>query len=76
MVSALTQFNSIQLNSIQFNAIHPFGRELEEKLSRNGTGVDAVAAEIKDSGKSSGNMQWLLVGVWVVFYFFMNNGGS
>lgn len=52
------------------------GRELEEKLSRNGTGVDAVAAEIKDSGKSNGNMQWLLVGVWVVFYFFMNNGGS
>ncbi|CAM9746289.1 unnamed protein product [Pylaiella littoralis] len=51
-------------------------RELEEKLTRNGTGVDAVAAEIKDSGKSSGNMQWLLVGVWVVFYFFLNNGGS
>ncbi|CAM9862300.1 unnamed protein product [Ectocarpus sp. 6 AP-2014] len=51
-------------------------RELEEKLTRNGTGVDAVAAEIKDSGKSSGNMQWLLVGVWVVFYFFVNNGGS
>lgn len=45
-------------------------------MSRNGTGVDAVAAEIKDSGKSNGNMQWLLVGVWVVFYFFMNNGGS
>lgn len=51
-------------------------RELEEKLSRSGTGVDAVAAEIKDTGKSSGNMQWLLVGVWVVFYFFLNNNGS
>lgn len=51
-------------------------RELEEKLTRNGTGVDAVAAEIKDSGKSSGNMQWLLVGIWIVFYFFVNNGGS
>eukprot|EP00904_Undaria_pinnatifida_P007847 jgi/Undpi1/4192/HiC_scaffold_16.g07559.m1 len=51
-------------------------RELEEKLSRTGTGVDAVAAEIKDTGKSSGNMQWLLVGVWVVFYFFLNNNGS
>ncbi|CAN0277089.1 unnamed protein product [Ascophyllum nodosum] len=51
-------------------------RELEEKLSRNSTGVDAVAAQIKDSGKSTGNMQWLLVAVWVLFYFFLNNSGS
>lgn len=49
-------------------------RELEEKMSRTGTGVDAVAAQIKDSGKSNGNMQWLFVGMWVVFYFFLNNG--
>lgn len=51
-------------------------RELEERLNRNSTGVDSVAAEIKDSGKSSGNMQWLLVGVWIVFYFFLNNNAS
>lgn len=51
-------------------------RELEEKLSRTGTGVDAVAAEIKDTGKPSGNMQWLFVGIWVAFYFFLNNHGS
>lgn len=49
---------------------------MEEKLNRNTTGVDAVAAQIKDSGKSSGNMQWLLVGLWVVFYFFLNNNSS
>ena len=51
-------------------------RDLEEKLRRNSTGVDAVAAQIKESETSSGNMQWLLVAVWVVFYFFLNNSGS
>lgn len=51
-------------------------RELEDKLSRNSTGVDAVAAQIKESEKSSGNMQWLLVALWIVFYFFLNNSGS
>ena len=53
---------------------HVAHRELEDKLNRNSTGVDAVAAQIKDSGKTNGNMQWLLVGLWVVFYFFVNNG--
>lgn len=33
----------------------------------------AVAEQIKDSGKLNGKTQWLDVGMWVVFFFFIDN---
>lgn len=51
---------------------------MKEKISQTGTstGVDVFVTKTKESGKRHLDiyMQWLFVGMCVVFFFFPNNG--